>query len=208
MALLDLDAFRVAPLAQEPFPYLFVPGFVRADDLARIARDFPAVPGGGSFPPSMLRYGPTFRALLAELEGPALRAEVERKFAIDLSGRPTLITVRGFTRAKDGRIHTDTETKLITLLVYLNTNWASPTGRLRLLPSAESLDQPLIEIPPHGGNMVAFRVTANSWHGHEPFVGERRALQLNWVTSQDVVRREHRRHRLSALLKRLRPHAA
>ena len=34
-----------------------------------------------------------------------------------------MITVRGRCAAKDGRIHTDTPTKLITVLIYFNDQW-------------------------------------------------------------------------------------
>jgi hypothetical protein len=32
-----------------------------------------------------------------------------------------------------------------------------------------------------GGTLLAFRRTDHSWHGHKPFVGERRMLQLNYL---------------------------
>ena len=56
---------------------------------------------------------------------------------------------------------------------------------------------------PMMGTLLAFRCGPNAWHGHHPFVGQRRTLQLNWVTDRGVVRREELRHRVSALAKRL-----
>ena len=50
--------------------------------------------------------------------------------------------------------------------------------------------------------MLAFRCTDHSWHGHKPYEGQRRALQLNWVTDERYVVRERRRHKLSAGVKR------
>jgi SM-20-related protein len=50
--------------------------------------------------------------------------------------------------------------------------------------------------------MLAFRVTENSWHGHLPVTGPRRVVQLNWVESAAVVRRERARHGVSARVKR------
>ena len=41
--------------------------------------------------------------------------------------------------------------------------------------------------------------------GHPPFVGPRRVIQFNWVTDEDVVRRERTRHHLSAWFKKLLP---
>jgi hypothetical protein len=203
--LIDQERFRRTPLAREPFDHLVVPGFLEASALPRVLSGFPVISKGGSFPVSVLACGPGFTALLDELRGPGLRSAVEEKFAIDLEGRPTTITVRGQARAKDGRIHTDSETKLLTVLIYLNPGWSDPGGRLRLLRSRESLEDCATEVPPEAGTAVFFRCTENAWHGHTPYVGERRAIQLNWVTDEAVVRREERRHRISARLKKWLP---
>jgi Rps23 Pro-64 3,4-dihydroxylase Tpa1-like proline 4-hydroxylase len=116
-----------------------------------------------------------------------------------------MVTVRGQARAKDGRIHTDTDTKIVTVLLYLNPGWKDDGGRLRLLRSSASLDDYFAEVPPEAGTAVFFRCTDNAWHAHTPYVGQRRAIQLNWVTDESVVRHEERRHRLSARLKKWLP---
>jgi predicted 2-oxoglutarate/Fe(II)-dependent dioxygenase YbiX len=72
-----------------------------------------------------------------------------------------------------------------------------------LLRSPDSLDDVVAEVPPQAGTLLAFRVTDNSWHGHLPVTGPRRVVQLNWVESAAVVRRERARHGLSARVKRL-----
>lgn len=207
MRYLDIDRFAATPLVEEPFPYLIVPGFLRADALPAIAEDYPRIAQAGSFPTGEIKIGPVFGELLDELQGPGFREAVAVKFAIDLSGYPTMVTVRGRARAKDGQIHTDSKTKLITVLIYMNGRWEAPGGRLRLLHTPDSLDHVITEVPPDQGTLLAFRVTQNSWHGHEPFVGERRVIQLNWVTGADVVQHEQRRHRLTARLKKLLPFA-
>ena len=200
---LDLDAFRRAPLVREPFEHLIVPGFVRPEVRAAIHADYPAIDSPGSFPVSELSYGPAFAALLGALTGPEVREAFEEKFGLDLTGRPTMVTVRGRCGPRDGRIHTDTPSKIITVLVYMNGHWEAPGGRLRLLRSADDLDDVLVEVPPEEGTLVAFRRTDNSFHGHKPFVGVRRVIQLNWVTDAWTVRRELLRHRASAWVKRL-----
>ena len=118
-----------------------------------------------------------------------------------------MVTVRGRCQQKDGRIHTDTETKIITLLIYMNQSWDMDTGRLRLLRNADNLDDMITEVPPEWGTLLAFRRSDNSYHGHKPFVGERRTVQLNWVTDAGVVEHELARHRMSARLKQLNPFA-
>jgi hypothetical protein len=206
-AALDLAAFRQTPLTREPFDFLVLPDFVRPAARPAINRDFPVVPRNGSYPIEVLRPGPAFAALLAELNGTAMRQAFEEKFAIDLAGRPTMLTARGRCAARDGGIHVDSRTKLITVLIYLNPGWREPGGRLRLLRSPSDLEDVIVEIPPEDGMMVAFRPCGNSYHGHRPFVGPRRVVQFNWVTEARVVRREIARHRFSALMKSFLPSA-
>lgn len=205
MDYLDIARFAATPLVRDPFPYLIVPGFLRPEAMAAVTTDYPEIAKPGSFPTSEIKVGPVFGGLLAELEGPRFREAVAAKFDIDLAGFPTMVTVRGRARAKDGQIHTDSKSKLITVLLYMNGRWEAPGGRLRLLRTPDSLDHVIAEVPPDEGTLLAFKVTENSWHGHEPFVGERRVIQLNWVTGADVVAHEQRRHRLTAKLKKLLP---
>jgi SM-20-related protein len=201
---IDLDAFERAPLAREPFPYAMVPRFVRPQAMAEINRDYPPVNHPGSFPLPTLRYGPAFARFIAAIEGPEFTRAVERKFDLSLEGRPTMVTARGISAARDGQIHTDSRTKLITVLIYMNNEWEARTGRLRLLRGPDDLDDMIAEVPPDQGTLLIFKNEPNAWHGFHPFEGPRRVIQLNWVTDQGVVRREQTRHRVSAFFKRLR----
>jgi SM-20-related protein len=203
--ILDLERLQASPLQRDPFDFIFVDDFVGPEHRAGLDADFPQVKKHGSFPLPALRCGPAFARLAAELEGDALRRAIAEKFAIDLEGRPTMITVRGRSNGKDGRIHTDSATKLITLLLYLNPVWEEAGGRLRLLRRGDDLDDCAAEVPPLSGMMVAFRRSERSFHGHYPHKGQRRSLQLNWVTDPGVVRRELARHGWSARLKALNP---
>ena len=203
--ILDLDRLRDAPLRRDPFDFVIVENFLRCECVPGLVAGFPRIKRHGSFPLEAVECGAAFAGLMAELEGHALRREIEQKFAIDLSGRPTLITVRGHSDGKDGRIHTDSATKLITLLLYLNPVWDEEGGRLRLLRGDDDLDDCAAQVAPLAGTMVAFRRSGNSFHGHYPHRGERRVVQLNWVTEPAVVRREIARHRWSARLKVLNP---
>jgi hypothetical protein len=109
-----------------------------------------------------------------------------------------MITVRGRCAAKDGRIHTDSSTKLITVLIYFNDQWEASGGRLRLLRSPTDLNDMIVEAPPDLGTMIAFRRSDKSFHGHEPYEGVRRYVMINWMTSDFAARRELFRHRFSA----------
>lgn len=202
-ATVDFAALRARQAAREPFPYLILPRFVRDDALAGIEEDFPQIHQRGSFPLASLQYGARFADLIGRLTGPEMTEIAEEKFGIDLSGRPTTVTVRGQSDLADGHIHTDSKSKLITLLLYTNREWECREGRLRLLRSSNNLDNYAAEVPPEPGTLVMFRNTPNAWHGFEPFVGPRRVVQVNWVRDDAVARRETARHRLSAVVKRL-----
>jgi len=200
---LDLEAFQAVPLTREPFEYLIVPGFVRPDACARINADYPKISERGSFPIAQLSYGRAFTEFINELDSDEFRRAFEEKFGLELSGRPTTITVRGQCSPKDGQIHTDSKSKIITVLIYMNPRWEQPGGRLRLLNSGIDLDDAIVEVPPNEGTLLAFKRADNSWHGHKPFAGERRVIQFNWVTSEGDRRIAMLRHHVSAPLKRM-----
>jgi SM-20-related protein len=201
---LKLDSFRKTPLVKEPFEYLIVPEFVERAAFNEIDADYPQISTGGSLPVDQVTYGPAFQRLLDELEGDELREAFEKKFGVDLSGRPTITTVRGRCAPGDGKIHTDSKTKIITVLIYMNETWEQAGGRLRLLRSGDNINDVIAEVPPIAGAMIAFRRSDNSWHGHEPFVGERRVIQFNWLTSEGNRQIAVLRHQASAAFKRMR----
>ncbi|HMB75849.1 MAG TPA: 2OG-Fe(II) oxygenase [Kiloniellaceae bacterium] len=206
-ALLDLAAFEAAPLRAEPFDHVVVPDFVPPAQRAEICRDFPAIDQGGSFPVERLAPGPRCAALIEALQSAPLRTAFAEKFGVSLAGRPSMVTLRGHSRAKDGRIHTDSKSKILTALVYLNEDWTSDSGRLRLLRGPDDLEDYQIEVAPDRGTLVAFRCSDRAYHGYPAFIGARRSLQLNWVLDEGVKTRELSRHGLSARLKSLRPFA-
>jgi len=200
---LNPDALRRAPLVAEPYPYMIVDNLIRPETLPDVVASFPSVPKRGSFPPESVSYSGAFTTLMEEMHDLALRDLIGERLGMDLKDRPPMLTVRGRTGEKDGRIHTDSKSKLVTVLLYLNPGWSAPEGRLRLLYNNHDLSRYAAEIPPDAGRCLIFKVTPNCWHGHEPFVGERRTIQLNYVTSEEARDHDLRRHRLSAFLKGL-----
>jgi hypothetical protein len=62
----------------------------------------------------------------------------------------------------------------------------------------------IAEVAPEEGALVAFRCRENAWHGHHPFEGRRRSLQLNYVVNSGASRWSSIRHSLSAIVKSLR----
>ena len=204
---IDLAALADAPVSDDPFPHVIVPGFVPLGRLPAIVADLPDIAGGGSFPISSLRLGSTAAALARALEGRELRQTVAGKFGLDLDGAPSMVTLRGRSRAKDGRIHCDSTAKRVTLLLYLNPHdaaWAQQGGSLRLLRGPDDIEDFAAEVPPTDGTLLAFPNGPTTWHGHRPFEGRRYVVQLNYMTADAAARSELRRHRLSAFVKRLR----
>ena len=200
---LDADALRKATLVPEPFPYLVIDNIIRPEVLSEVVGSFPVIRKRGSFPPHAVACSGLFATLMQEMQSDELRDLIGKRLGMDLTNRPPMITVRGRTSEKDGEIHTDSTSKLVTVLLYLNPGWASPVGRLRLLYNNRDLVPYAAEISPEAGRCLIFKVTPNCWHGHEPFVGERRTIQLNYVSSDKVRDRELNRHRFSAFLKQL-----
>ena len=205
MSIIDFKALADTPLAHDPYDHVLVPGLITKEALAAAHADFPEIDRPGSFPTGQLKYGPGFAALLEALEGPELAAALGAMLGINLTGKPTLVTVRGRARPTDGQIHIDSAGKLVTVLLYMNPAWEEPGGQLRLLRSPDNLDDYAVEIPPDEGTFLAFPCIKNAWHGHHPFDGERRTIQLNWVNSRAYKRREQIRHSISAFFKSFRP---
>ncbi len=203
MSLIDHEKLRAAPVMVEPFQHLVAPGLVGGEALQSVLRDFPKLERPGSVPLTALEYGPAFGELVEDLRGPEVTEMLSDKFELDLRGRPTMVTVRGKCRARDGKIHTDSKDKIVTVLLYLNPSWEKEGGRLRLLRQPEDIEDYVAEVPPDEGTLLAFKCSETAWHGHKSFEGERRAIQLNWVTEERYVRREQRRHKISSFFKRV-----
>ena len=201
---INWDALQAAPAEARPFPHLIASDILNPGMADSVSRDFPQIENPGSFPCETLQYGPAFARLLADIRGDRMRDLVAEKLGLDLARSKTMVTVRGRCRPTDGKIHTDSKGKLVTVLIYMNDSWESPEGRLRLLNGPENLNDYFAEAPPSRGAMVAFACVPNAWHGHSGFSGQRRAVQLNWVVGEKYLRRERRRHLLSAALKKIR----
>jgi len=200
---LNARALREAPLVAEPFPYLIVDNLIRPEVLAEVVESFPRIDKRGSFPPEAVSCSGRFATLMAEMHSAELRDLIGERLGMDLKDRPPMLTVRGRTGKKDGRIHADSKSKLVTVLLYLNPGWSAAEGRLRLLYNDHDLTRYAAEVSPDAGRCLIFKVTPNCWHGHEPFEGERRTIQLNYVASEEARERDLKRHRFSAFLKGL-----
>jgi len=205
--MIKFGAIAKTEAAHVPFRFFATVGVLSAEDLGAVRADFPDIRKPGIFPLSELTYGPAFARLVEDIRSQELEDILADKYGVGLSDKPLMITVRGQAQMKDGRVHTDTEAKFVTCLLYLNELWDKGGGRLRMLRRPDDLDDFAAEIPPSGGTLASFLRSDNSWHGHEPYTGERRYVMFNWMTSQAAMERELSRHRFSAKLKQLNPFA-
>jgi SM-20-related protein len=206
--MIELDYAKLAntPVATDPFPHVVVPWFVPPASLDAVLAALPPLNKRGSFPTDAVKLGPDAAALMREMESPRLRQTIAQLFGLDLQDAPTMVTLRGWTSERDGRIHCDSTAKRVTVLLYLNREndaFARQDGCLRLLRGPSDLDDFAIEVPPVNGTLLVFPNGATTWHGHRQFVGQRYSVQLNYMTTDDKARSELRRHRVSAFVKRL-----
>jgi len=200
---LDIAKLRAAEVETEPYNYVVVPGFLPPASVRAINATYPRIEKGGSFPIDSLDENMAIRDVIAELDGPEFEAAIAEKFDVSLDGRPKMYSLRGWTRAKDGQIHTDSKDKIITVLIYLNEDWKQDGGRLRILRNGHDVDDFVTEVPPDNGTLLVFKRSDNSWHGHHPFEGQRRSLQMNWMTSEGSKGFHAIRHRISAAVKKV-----
>ncbi len=201
--MLNYSLLQESPVNTQPFPHFVQANCIAGDALDRLLTEFPAINMPGSVPVNELDGGPAFEQFIMELEGERFRKLLETKFSIDLQNRPVVTTARGLMREKDGRIHTDSRSKLITVLLYFNKDWTHAGGRLRLLENNQNIDNYVAEISPLAGTMVAFQVSNNCWHGHTPVVGKRLSIQLNYLVSKKAQGKHSFLHGLSAKVKKV-----
>ena len=201
--MLNFELIKKAAINSEFSPFFSVQDvFLNKEDHKRITKDFPSINKGGSFTSDSVSYGKSIQSLIDSLEGDQMRDILENKFQVDLKDKPVVSTFRGYSRMKDGKIHSDSKTKIITVLLYLNENWDESIGLLRMLKEKDNIDNYIIEIPASMGSMVAFKVTNNCWHGFIPFEGKRCSIQLNYLYTE-ALSQHNFRHKLSSFYKKL-----
>ncbi len=193
-------------LRSEPFSFLVareqLPDGVRGE----IARDYPRYAGAGFFPWRESDCGPAVNRLIEELSSGGFADAIGARLGIpELGHYPSMVTLCRAMNRRHGTIHTDSRSKIVTALLYLNETWPQTSdGCLRFLARDDDIDAMLVpEIRPLYGTLVAFRRADNSFHGHLPWDGERRVIQIAWLTSAAAKERKTRRGRFSRLFKRL-----
>jgi 2OG-Fe(II) oxygenase superfamily len=195
-----------AVIQSDPFPYTVVKGALPESARAAIAADFPNYDRSGFFPYQTSECGPSVQRIVDEMQSPAFADALGDRLGVPrLSQYPTIVTIRKLSKETDGRIHNDSKSKIVTALLYLNDTWPNTSdGCFRFLSSPESFDHQVgEEVKPLYGTFTAFRRTETSWHGHLPYKGERRVIQVAWLTSKEELERKMKQGRVTRFLKQI-----
>ena len=190
----------------EPFHFLVAREQLPSEQARALAEDFPRYAGAGFFPYEAKDCGPSINRLIGDLTEPGVATAVGARLGIEDLGRyPTLVTLCRSLNKRHGTIHTDSRSKVATALLYLNESWPETSaGCLRFLNRIDDVDDLAApELAPLYGNFAVFRRADNSFHGHLPYEGERRVIQVAWLTSEDEKLRKTQRGKLSRLFKKL-----
>ena len=205
-----LDPTRLADagttVLHDPFPLLVAYDQLPRQETAALKRDFPQYGSAGFFPYAEEDCGPSVRSLVEAITAPAFADALGARLGVDNLGQyPTLVTLCQSLNKRHGTIHTDSRSKVVTALVYLNEDWPDTSGGcLRFLRRIDDIDDVVLpEVRPLYGTIAAFKRADNSFHGHLPYEGERRVIQIAWLTSEDEKLRKTKRGRFSRLIKKL-----
>lgn len=191
---------------EQPFHFLVARGQLPAQAADDLRRDFPRYAGAGFFPYEEKDCGASINRLIAALTKPDVASAVGTRLGIDNLGQyPTLVTLCRALNKRHGTIHTDSRSKVATALLYLEADWPDTSdGCFRFLNRIDAIDDLAApEVKPLYGNFVVFKRADNSFHGHLPFEGERRVIQVAWLTSEEEKQRKTQRGKLSRLFKKL-----
>lgn len=178
--LVNYNHLRSLRLHREPFQYVAHDGSILDAECAQtLCREFPDIGEVGHVDAKDVVVSASWKAFLDEIASPEYRGAMEQVTGLDLSSYQVGIGFRRLSKLSHGAPHCDVPRKRVTHLIYFNKDWPRDTGRLRILRSG-NLDDVHETITPLNGHGVIFRVGSRSFHGFEPFEGERKAIQINF----------------------------
>jgi SM-20-related protein len=202
LSLVNVEAVRNAPRSQEPYDYFLGSGMLKDEAIPDLKRDFPQIDKPGYLTVNEVQLKGTFKTLIDELESPEFTEEISKKWGQDMHPYPRLTTIMKRSQPKYGAIHTDGPSKVMTMLVYMNDEWGTDDGgRLRVLYDGEHFEPYAVEVPPVMGTVFGFLRSDKSWHGHRPFVGERKVVQIAWVRNAEELERKKSRNKVAQFFK-------
>lgn len=203
--ILDYNNIQIGSFYKDPYPHFIAKNILSPAKKIALKEDYPLIDKPGFFPLDLLTQQGSFAELIEELKSKKFVETLSNVLGINLIDKPQLITVRKWSTKKDGRIHNDGASKIVTALIYLNDEWSNQNsdGNFRVLNDDSNFDNYVAEISPNYGSFVAFVRTEDSWHGHKLFIGERRVLQITWLNSYQDLERKKKRGKFSLFVKNL-----
>src|SRR5258708_1644105 len=117
---LNWPVIERARLAREPFDHIALGQVLEPGCAAAIPGEFPVIRSSGSFSLDDAPPGPALAGLIEDLMSDRFRGHMARIFELDLKDRPAVVTLRGRCAARDGRVHIDSKSKVLSMLIYLN----------------------------------------------------------------------------------------
>ena len=199
LSVLNADAVRNAPLSKDPYSFFLGSGILKEEAIPELKRDFPNITKPGYLTVDEVDLKGKFKTLIDEIESDEFSTVLSEKFGINLNQYPRLTTIRKLSQSKDGRIHTDGPSKVMTMLIYMNDEWqADGSGRLRVLYDEKNFEPYAAEVPPTMGTVFGFLRSDKSWHGHQPFAGERKVVQTAWIVDAKEIERKKKRNGMAS----------
>jgi len=193
-------------IRHEPFSFMIAHGQLPDESRGELDRDFPQYTSAGFFPYDASDCGPSVNELVEQMTSRDFSSAIGRRLGIPgLENYPTLVTLCRLLNRRHGTIHTDSKSKIATALIYLNPMWPDTSdGCLRFLASIDNIDDTVApELKPLYGEFAVFRRSENSFHGHLPYEGERRVIQVAWLTSEEEKARKTKRGKFSRVFKKI-----
>ena len=193
-------------IQHQPFPFMVAHGQLPDEMRADLDRDFPRYASAGFFPYEPADCGASVNELVKALTSPEFARAIGKRLGIEeLDRYPTLVTLCRMLNKRHGTIHTDSRSKVATALLYLNGQWPDTSaGCLRFLHNMDDIDAMVMpELIPLYGEFAVFKRCDNSFHGHLPYEGERRVIQVAWLTSEEEKLRKTRRGKFSRAFKKV-----
>ena len=193
-------------IKRQPFPFVVAREMLSLSLKPQLQADFPNMRGAGYLPYVSEECGPAINELIGQLTAPEFAGPLGDALGIEnLAQYPTYVSISKKLNKRHGMIHTDGKSKVATMLLYLNDDWSGEgKGCLRFLNKIDDIEDVVVpEIPPQFGTLAAFKRTENSFHGHLPFEGERRVIQIAWLVSEEDAKRKAKRGKLSNGIKKL-----
>lgn len=190
----------ISVVRRSPYPLLVAHGLLSERLRLDLNRDFPAFRQTGFVPYEESECGASINQLIRDLTAREFVDAIGARLGLtNLHAHPALVEIR---RRRDDRhvaIQVGSASKVATALLHLNDGCPSSDDEcLHFLSDANDVPANVASrARAEYGEFVAFARTEKSYHGLLPYRGERRVIQVSWLTDDAAFRRKTR-HRAAS----------